>query len=352
MDNVHITFPTLFKRFLSVVIDYTIVLFSILTLYYGVFNNIFSDKEEENIKLQTFIISQLYVKNEDDNYGLIESNNYIDYKNATLYYYCGLNQNYDKVESYFDSDFYINNGGKRSAKSIEWYNENILGINQSSPYSDYFTLELINGEYQFDKIGILKEELFVIENGDKVLNKESENVIYQYFVDQYLYCFQDLQLDTFYNDILLSQRHKSILKNILSIGIPVIIYYFIIPMILEHCPTIGKRIFKLGYVSNKGIKVKKYMLVFRLIPSIVLVFISTMSSSIYLLLIAGLFYLIASYLSMVFTSNRKSIPDVFSCCILIDLEVSKIFDTEEEFIEANRQYYELFESLNKNETED
>lgn len=352
MDNVHITFPTLFKRFLSVVIDYTIVLVSILTLYYGVFNNVFSDKEEENIKLQTFIISQLYVKNENENYGLIESNNYIDYRDATLFYYCGLNKNYEKVESYFDSDFYNNHGGQRSVKSIEWYNENILGIDQSSPSSDYFTFETINGEYQYNKIGILKEELFVIENGKKVLNNESESIIYQYFVDQYLYCFQDLKLDAFYNDILLSQRHKSIIKNISSIGIPIIIYYFIIPIVLEHCPTIGKRIFKLGYVSNKGTKVKKIMLVFRLIPSIVLVFISTMSSSIYLLMIAGLFYFIASYLSMVFTSTKKSIPDVFSCCILIDLEASTIFDTEEEFIEANRQYYELFESINNNEMED
>src|SRR5574344_1551734 len=193
------------KRIFRAFINLVLFMSATLILYFCAFNIPFNTEKETNLRLDAFLNSGLYLQNENG-YGLLDSNNYLDYENVIKKYYVGKSTDNDAiVESYFDTEFYVNNGGKRTRKSVEWYNANILLINDENEFFEY---KIINNQIDKNAFGTIKDTCYEIREGKKQLIKEKEELIFNFFKNQYLNCFQDLNNDEFYVEAFQNQRIK------------------------------------------------------------------------------------------------------------------------------------------------
>ena len=133
---------------------------------------------------------------------------------------------------------------------------------------------------------------------------------------------------------LTSSNQQIVLKSLYFI-IPVVagfsfIFDLLIPLFSPHNETIGKHIFKIGVISDKGYTLKKYMLIPRWIAYVLLEVILGVLS------FGGT--ILISYTMFMFTKKRKCIHDIFGKSIVIDNTRSIYFDNEkEEAFYINRQ---------------
>lgn len=310
------------KRIFRAFINLVLFMSATLILYFCAFNIPFNTQKETNLKLDAFLNSGLYLQNENG-YGLLDSNNYLDYENVIKKYYVGKSTDNDAiVESYFDTEFYVNNGGKRTRKSVEWYNVNILFINDENEFFEY---KIINNQIDKNAFGVIKDTCYEIREGKKQLIKEKEELIYNFFKNQYLNCFQDLNNDEFYKETFQNQRMKNILRTFLSLLVSSAIFYLIIPMINKK--TIGDYIFK-GEIANcNGTYAQRYKILIRWIPQLALISCSFISENIFILLTISLLYLIISCISILLSKEHFSLPDYLSKTCLVDLKDTILFMT-------------------------
>ena len=313
------------KRIFRAFINLVLFISATLILYFCAFNIPFNTQKETNLKLDTFLNSGLYLQNENG-YGLLDSNNYLDYENVIKKYYVGKSTDNDEiVESYFDTEFYVNNGGKRTRKSVEWYNANILLINDENEFFEY---KIINNQIDKNAFGTIKDTCYEIREGKKQLIKEKEELIFNFFKNQYLNCFQDLNNDEFYVEAIQNQRMKNILRTFLSLLVSSAIFYLIIPMINKK--TIVDYIF-IGEIANcNGTYAQRYKILIRWIPQLALISCSFISENIFILLTISFLYLIISCISILLSKEHFSLLDYISKTCLVDLKDTILFTTTTE----------------------
>lgn len=331
MVGKNIIYLSFSKRIFRAIVNFVIFIATTLTLYFCVFNIPFNTQKETNIRLDAFLNSGLYVKNVKG-YGLIDSANYQDYEKVIKKYYVGkIDESDNEFESYFDTKFYLDNGGKRIKKSIEWYNLNILQISNENEFFEY---KIINNQIDKNAFGVIKENCYEIKDGKKELIEEKKQLIYNFFKNQYLNCFTDLNSDEFYRKAFEDQKMKNIYRVFLSLFISSFVLCLLIPMI--SLKTVGDWFVK-GRIANiNGTYAQRFKFLVRWVPQLALILCSFISENIFVILSISLLYLIISCVLILLSKEHFSLPDYLSKTCLIDSQETILFKT----IDDQKKYEE------------
>lgn len=332
------------KRILKSLIDFLLFFITGLTLYFQVFNIAFNTQKETELRMDAFIEAGLYVKTPSGGYSMIDSTDYKTYEEVVKIYYTGKNNDSPNGGlSYFQSDFYLANNGKRKVLTIKEFNENILDLKDITE-NDFFSYHLdSNNSPIYDKFAKLNDDLFTIIDGKKQLKEENKTIIYNFFKDEYLYCFTDLQYDEFYYEAIENQTNKDKLRTFTSFIIPSFTFYLLIPLITKK--TLGERLIGAVLIKEDGTKASILRYLIRYIPQLILVSTTLISEMIYVPMIAFGVYLIGDMLVINLSKNYNSIPDLLSKTIVVHEKESKIFNSLSERDEYNKDLLSSLEDV-------
>ena len=140
---------------------------------------------------------------------------------------------------------------------------------------------------------------------------------------------------------------------LLIISIPVLISYlildFMIPMLLKHGRTLGKRIFGLCLIRPNCVKLTGPVLFIRtvigkcmietLIPVLIVIMFIFGKGNIFLLALLVLIPIVNLILFFA-TKNHTVLHDLLAVTVAADYDSQRIFDTEDDLIEFKRKKHE------------
>ncbi len=284
-----------------------------------VFPNTFDKAKvlENNTKVvQLYKDSELFAVDEEGNYAAYSQ--FGNIKKLNDLYSVEVTFNDKKYETHLSKSLYefytlkyVDYGGSNNF-SLDIYKSNILKVGTSESNIASFDEET----YKFTLIDQEKED-------------DTVTFFYTAFQNACKSVINSPEISS-----LTSSNQKIVMHSIYFI-IPVVvgfsfIFDFLIPIFSPHNETIGKHIFKIGVISDKGYTLKKYMLFPRWIAYILIeIILGTIS-------FGGV--LLISYTMFMFTKKRKCIHDIFGKSIVIDNTRSIYFDNEkEETFYINRQ---------------
>ncbi len=308
-------------RILSRVIDLFILILTSVVLYVTlVFPNTFDKAKmlENNTKLvELYKDSGLFAVDSDGNYAAYSQ--FGNIKKVDDLYDVSITFNNKKYEGIKLSkalfEFYTTKYtfyGASSNLSSEVYKNNILKVGSTTSNIKEFD----ETTYKFTLIDSSKEE-------------DTVTFFYEAFQGACKSVINSSSITS------LTSSNQQILMSSLYWIIPVLagfsfIFEFLIPLFSPHNETIGKHIFKIGIISDKGYTLKKYMLLPR--------WISYLLFEIILGVLSFGGTLLISYTMFMFTKKRKCLHDIFAKSIVIDNTRSIYFDNEkEESYYINRQ---------------
>lgn len=333
----YIALAPVWKRALAGLIDFLLGVFVFLSIFFGTREIFVRTSYVNNINNEFSIImkeSGLFTY-ENNEFTLIDSKNYIDYRDAIYTFY---NQNLKKIDE------------NSKEKDIYWFNVYLLGqddernlfddenINRykfvkenGTKFFEYNINEL--GEKEYDKFAIIKKELYI----DGLLPEKTYNDILNYFCSMESNCVYAVAC----NDLYATNKYQS-LRNEYSkfyaiypiyIGLPVtyFIIYILPILIFRNGETFGKKMLSLCLVNEYGYRSSKFKNIFRMfIPVIFLFIIFIFYPLIALILLILLIFV--SFLMMIFTNMHRSLFDFCGLTLCIDNKESIWFETKEDQI--------------------
>lgn len=180
----------------------------------------------------------------------------------------------------------------------------------------------------------LKDTIFDVSSNKEVNISDSLNynkAIKNYYMDEisgiYYYAINNFENENPYKEI--SSKLMNNINLELTIGLVFSTFIFIgIPsLIFKHNESIIMHLFKLGYVNHKGYKISILSKIARVIFLVALI-----GSSMYAYFIPILINVLLSYFDK---EEGKSLIDILSYEVCIDISDFKIYKNEEEYIKAN-----------------
>lgn len=345
------------SRFGAAVVDFALTFLFTLIFYYGCFYWVFTNyvTNEDFGKMASYEInSHLVIYDEEAKTTKIveSSDDYKVYEKCMVYFYMsyltGENievpeggdtsnplkyaaPNYDRKVK-IDENVYVST---KEFYSIEWYNKNILEIDDTK-YSEtglideevsaYFTYQLDSeGKIDKSKIGIPRENRYDTSNNKMVSITDTQ--LASFYKKKYTEAYYTLIDQPFYADVASHANFYTGISFIIPFVIGSIISYIVVPLCNKRGATIGKLIFKLGLANIDGYSYKKYQLFLRIIPllltslSMILV-----KSSIYICVIIICVIGLTSFALMMGSPKKCSLHDFVARTIVIDYKASIIFD--------------------------
>ncbi len=297
---------------------------------------------------------------------LTDENGYFTYEDSHMvflkmlynFYYVYL----DEIDSYgiiFEKD-------PTKEELNAWFYKNVCNIDNEE-YPNFEAFYIINGDKYSDpltfdekgevvssNIGILDKVTYSSVIYEKNPNKpfsspENQNYIRAYiriFADTESYpgsyhqaCFYLRDTDNYYS-IYTELERVGRYSLYVSLGIALIIYFLIIPLLSKNGQTISNRMMHLALVNNKDYQVSKLQILTKYL------FISAEAFAGYFSL--GLFYLI-DFALIIFTKNHTSLSDLISLTKVIDTKNSVWFLNRETEEKLMAQIEERTNSFKKDE---
>lgn len=224
----------------------------------------------------------------------------------------------DKVWNYY-TDFLTKHGDPVTVDGVsvpasEYYTASrcltsIYGLDETGAGNDYYTY----GENKNVK-PVYKLDMSVTENQSKVLT---------YYIDSssssgvYVNAVKDLQTQSGLNDPYLALVKARSVSFAVSISIPTLIFFMLLPMLLPKGKTLGKLILHLG-VANKEQKPAKKINIFLHYLIITLIFlILAIPYQVICWPIAG-FLALADFIALSVTRQQLSLHDKISRTTVVD----------------------------------
>ncbi len=127
-----------------------------------------------------------------------------------------------------------------------------------------------------------------------------------------------------------------------SLLLAILIFEFVLPLILKHGRTLGKRVFGLAVMRNNFVKASGPVMFIRailgkyaietMIPAFILINIFFFGKVDILMLILLVLVPIVNLVLIIATKNNCPIHDLIAMTVVVDFDSQKIFDTEAEMI--------------------
>lgn len=346
------------SRIGALIVDFAFTFLLTLGLYYGCFGLIFTNFVTNNdfTKMATYEINShlcVYDK-ETKKIDIIQSDeDYKVYEVPVKYFYMsyltGENievpsggdtsnplkyaaPNYDRQVK-IDDNTYVTT---KEFYSVSWYNKNVLGIeetdytgNEINPnVSAYFTFQKDDeGNINKDAIGIPRNERY--DSSSNSMKEITSTQLAKYYKEKYMTAYYTLLDQPFYSDVA---SHANFYTGI-SVAIPFIISsiisYVIIPLFTKNGATLGKLLFKICLANYEGYKFKKYQLLLRIIPLILVASsIVFVKSSIYVCLTIVTVIGLVSFCLMMASPKKCALHDYVARTIVVDKDASILFDNQ------------------------
>lgn len=346
------------KRIGAFFIDLAITVLMTIVLYFGASRFAFAQpiNERQNKLFRYDFTSHLFTYDETTKTrkAYKEEGNYQLYLDVLSYYYL----NYCTGENIEIPDGYVADvellkapnykeeveGTNKLPKfyyNVEWFNENILLINDNSDdeqSTSYFKYATTDGVIDKSKIGVRRDHRYSTKQNKVVEVTEGETaaVLDTYYRSTY---FNHLMKQKFYADPYNEVSLFTGISWLIPAIIATFISYAIIPFFMANKATIGKKIFKLGLCDFDGYECSKYVLFLRVVPAILtlaLIFLLPVSSYYICFAIAVVMFMVSGGLAVA-SPKRSSLHDYCAKTLVIDAHASIIFkdeSDEDEFIKA------------------
>lgn len=229
-------------------------------------------------------------------------------------------------------------------------------INNYQNYLDEYAVQFGVDEYaKPDSDGVIKPS-----DGFKFFNSEEYNNLSE--EEKKVYNNKVEAAYTALNNNAVAKKEYMLVMSLtlvmVSIGILLsyLILEFILPLLLKNGQTIGKKAFGIAVVHINGVKVNSVAMFIRtflgkycietMIPVLIITMILFSAIGIVAFIVLG-GILVLELFCLMYKKQRSLIHDVISKTCTVDLASQKIYDTEEEAIEAQRlaQYEEQSEYI-------
>ncbi|MBQ9731111.1 MAG: RDD family protein [Bacilli bacterium] len=149
------------------------------------------------------------------------------------------------------------------------------------------------------------------------------------------------QNDAFGNDAVATTAYNTVVKYrvgfyAISSFLALLIINIVFPLIFKNGQTLGKKVFKLGLVNKKGIKVGTFNIVVRFLIGIFALEVFPLMlylavSNVYTIgLLFGMGLSFVNFCLFIFTKNHNLVHDYIGGTIVVDLHTTIIFNSVEE----------------------
>ncbi len=348
------------------IVDSAITLALFFALFFGCFNLIFSNTVSfYDSKLHDFEVYSHLVY-EDENKVTQIYNSTEDYtvyeKVLTYYYFSYLTGENIEVPSDGDSlnptlytapnyneEITLDDGNKVSAKeyySIEWYNKNVLEINDEildeEKTSSLFTYyKDSDGLIDKTKLGVPKSKYY--NTSTESVSEVTKTDLAKFYTNKYIAAYKHLKNQSFYQSYEIPRNFYNGLSATLAINVAGMISYILIPSLLRGGATLGKKVFKLQLANYEGYAIKKYQIPLRFIPyfitSLAVMFLAT---NMIIMVLIPIVVILSSFGLMMASPKKSAIHDYIARTIVIDAKSSIIFtDLVEEEKYAQKEIEEV-----------
>ena len=258
-----------------------------------------------------------------------EKNGYLQYESSDLVKTENDNLVFCNVLSYYYLNYLSNSNIKEGSKGseeiinhdIKWFNETILEIGNK----DIFKTKSDTSDSISIEIGVFN---------DAYLNSHSQDDVHDFVIDKYNEAVKDFYNLSFMKD---ASNVMAVCNGIvfsLSAFIPLIVFYFVVPLFSKYKQTIGKRIFKVVIVRNNKI-ISHWILLLRDLPAIlVCILIGFVNISSWQIGIPVGAILVSSGI-MIFTKKNYAVHDFVAGTRVITLD--NYLELEKEKENADKQ---------------
>ena len=362
--------PKTLNRFAAVVLDlaiYVLLSFIILTLSGIIVNKSGGRYRSANDLISNQIkYSKLAKDGEKDGYVSYSSYDLLKIEedepfiiNRLSYFYLSyltgenIETNY---EASLNKDDYIKVNGinylPKEYYNVQFFNEKILKIKEQKEDQQFFKYQQTDGHDDESKIAVLDEEYIEeVTSGESTTKKVKG-------VSELVKLFNNI-----YNDaIKVFYAQKSIVKAtndinqintilMLVSALPsFLIFFVLLPLLDPFGRTIGKRIFSIAVVSDKGYLVKKWQLLLRGLPILGATIYVCFINSLYFQFLLPLLLVLISAGIAIFNSRRRALHDLMAATTAIKADKSVIiYPDEEKYQQALAIMKERDEALNGQE---
>lgn len=313
----------LIRRFLSICIDFLLFSLVYYLIFSFCFNKILDGSTYENKAATSQYYAGLLVENDEGYYTLLNTSDYVKYEEIVEDYY--LNG------KYFNSSWYKDNNGIRSAYTIEQYNDNILYLGTAYTYFEYdYDSE---GKIDKTKKGVYSKSLYIDEDKEKGLSDAGKANLLSFYSTHYKEIFTDLYNDSFYSNWKKEANFIGVEKIIYSFYISYILVYIIPPLTNKWGYSLGRFILKIGIIHKSGYMAKKWQFLIRNIPMLIIGIVPFIKDDLVILgSVVGVYFLL-NWLITIMNRNNYSLLDYISLSRVIDIKESDPYLNFDEFDE-------------------
>ena len=362
--------PKTLNRFSAVVLDlaiYVFLSFLILTLAgfiasrsggrYKAANNLISDhikysklaKDGEKNGYVSYSGSDMLVMEEDEPLIINRLSyfylSYLTGENVDTNYEASLNKDdYIKVDgiNYLPKEYY----------NVQFFNEKILKIKEQKEGQEFFKYQQTDGHDDESKIAILGEA-YIEETTSggattKKVKGETELV-------KLLNSIYNDAIKVFYGQAAIKKASHDITQiNIILMLISTmpsfLILFVLLPLLDSFGRTLGKRLFSIIVVSDKGYQVKKWQMLLRSVPIFAATIYVCLINSLYFQFLLPFLLVMISAGFAIFNPRRRALHDFMAATTAIKADKSAvIFPDEEHYQKALAIMKERDEALNGQE---
>ncbi len=344
----YLALAPIWKRALAGLVDFLLFIFITTSFYFG-FKEIFltsSNVKKINNEFSNVMKESGLFKEENNEFSLFESNNYLDYQDIVFKFYSSNLNNIDN---------------KETVKDVYWFNVYLLGqddelnkfddennkrykfvLNNGKKYFEYSISK--SGEKEYDKFATIKKDLYI----DNELPKDTYNKILNYYYNLdsncvYAIACNDLYSTNVYQTLRTSySRYYFNYPLYVSLPLSYFIIYVLPILIFKNGETFAKKIFNLCLVDINGYSSNKFKNIFRMLIPILFILIIFIFNPMFALILF-LLMIFTSFLLMIFNTMHKSLFDFCGLTLCIDNKESIWFKSKYEQL----QYEENMKKIKK-----
>ena len=359
--------PKTLNRFSEIVLDlaiYVFLSFLILTLGGVIVNKSGGRYSEANNLISNHIKYSKLAKDEGKNgYVSYSGSDFLKMEenepliiNRLSYFYLSYLTGENIATNYeasLDKDDYIKVDGvnylPKEYYNVSFFNEKILKIKEQKEDQKFFKYQQSDGHDDESKIAVLNEEYIEeVTSGDATTKKVKG-------VTELMKLFNSIYNDAikvFYAQKSIVEASNSItqINTILMLVSTLpsfLIFFILLPLLDPFGRTIGKRIFSIAVVSDKGYLVKKWQLLLRSIPILGATIYVCFINSLYFQFLLPLLLVLISAGIAIFNTRRRALHDLMAATTAIKADKSLvIYPDEEHYQKALAIMKERDEALN------
>lgn len=342
--------PKMLPRFAAASIDLAIFIllsFVILTisgLIVGKTNQNYINSNEtlsshiEYSKLAKYEEKNGYVSYSDNDLLTLEDNNPLIINKISYFYLSYLTG--ENIESGYEAslnkdDMILIDGLSYLPKdyyNVAFFNEKILKLKDENQEIKYFKYQETDGVKDESKIALIDEQYIedVVSSGKTIKRLKNDSGLLSFLKETYQNAINDFYAQPAIKDVNKVIRDMNIILMFVAAIPSLIIFYILIPLLSPFGKTVGKYIFKLAVVDDRGYLVKKWRLLLRVIPILGATIYVCIINSLYFQLLAVILLLLISLGTLVFTPKKKALHDLMSGTIVIKTDKNTFIYPDEE----------------------